>query len=240
MIDLPDRARLRRSLDRHPLVLLIYACAMRIDWVPVSAASLVAGVIALGLGTALLPGGDTASDSLNLVEQDDARWMAVSVLFFVAAVGMTLGIPAVLTLVPHKGSVLGLLGGGVFLIGCLGVAGYAMLLAFFRALALSDAVRPEALDDVIDNPGLSAFLISWVSAFYLGELLLALALLRAGTTPRWVPVLLIAHVVSLFLSALLPVLAGSWTIVLLCVGFAGTAIAANALRTPGDRGDSRS
>ncbi|WP_157551277.1 hypothetical protein [Nocardioides jensenii] len=200
---------------------------MRIDWVPASAASLVAGVTALGLGATLMPAGDSPADSLHMIEQEDFRWLAVSVLFFVAAVGMTLGLPAVLTLTPNRGSTLGLLGVAVFLIGCLGTAGYAMLLAFFRALALSDAVRAEALDDVVADPGLSGYLFAWVAAFYVGELLLALALLRARTTPRWIPMLLVAHVATLPLGALIPFLGASWTIVLLAVGFAGIAISAN-------------
>ncbi len=116
-----------------------------------------------------MPAGDSPADSLHMIEQEDFRWLAVSVLFFVAAVGMTLGLPAVLTLTPNRGSTLGLLGVAVFLIGCLGTAGYAMLLAFFRALALSDAVRAEALDDVVADPGLSGYLFAWVAAFYVAN-----------------------------------------------------------------------
>ncbi|QIX25598.1 hypothetical protein ncot_02570 [Nocardioides sp. JQ2195] len=207
---------------------------MRIDWVPASAASLIAGVTSLGLGAALLPGGDSAADSIGLVEQHDSRWLAVSLLFFIAAVGMTLGLPAILKLFPNRGFLLGIIGSGVFLIGCLGTAGYAMLLAFFRALALSNAIRPEAVGEVVDDPGLAGFLVVWIAAFFLGELLLGLALLRARTTPRWVPVLLIAHVATLPLSSLVPDLDGSWTIVLMCLGFAGAAIAANTRELPRD------
>lgn len=208
---------------------------MRIDWVPASAASLVAGVIALALASVLSPAGGTAADSLELVHDKDGRWLAVSVLFFVAAVALTLGLPAVLSLVQRRGTVLGLLGAAIFLVGCLGTAGYAMLLAFFRALALRDAVRADALDEVVADPGLNAFLLSWVAAFYLGELVLAIAVLRAGTAPRWIPSMILAHVATLPLTAVIPALEGRWTIVLMAVGFAGLAITANSLRTPDDR-----
>ncbi|KQZ75580.1 hypothetical protein [Nocardioides sp. Root151] len=201
---------------------------MRFDWVPASAASLIAGAVTLALGSTLLPGGDTPTESLHLVEQHDSQWLAVSVLFFIAAIALVLGLPAVLTLFQKRGGLLGLVGCCIFLIGCVGTAGYAMLLAFFRALALSGAVRAEALDEVVADPGLNGFLLGWVAAFYLGELLIGLALLRAGTTSKWVPALLLAHVATLPLGALAPRLFGSWTIVFMGVGFAGVAIAANS------------
>lgn len=204
---------------------------MRIDWVPASAASLIAGVIALALGATMLPQGDNAEATLELVRQNDGRWMAVSVLFFVAAAALTLGLPAILTLFRVRGALWALCAVGVFAVGCIGTAGYAMVLAFFRSLVLSDAVRGSALEDVTREVGLASLLLVWVVAFYLGELLFAIAFLRSGSVPRWVPVLLLAHVVTLPLGRTLPLFDGGWTIVLMAVAFAGIAITANSRET---------
>jgi hypothetical protein len=202
---------------------------MRVDWVPVSASALVAGVISLALGAILLPAGDgSASDSLRLVEEDGGRWLAVSALFFLASVAMTLGLPSILTLFTRRGSWLGMTALVVFSVGCIGTAGYATLLAFFRALVRTDSLRAESFADVTHDVGLSAFLYGWVAAFYLGELLLAFALMRAGTTPRWIPWLLILHVALLPVSSILPHLVQSATVLIMAVGFAGIAITANS------------
>jgi hypothetical protein len=201
---------------------------MRVDWVPVSASALVAGVTALALGAILLPTGNGgSSESLRLVEQNDGRWIAVSGLFFLASVAMTLGLPSILTLFDRRGSRLGMTALVVFAIGCIGTAGYAMLLAFFRALVLQNAIRDEAFTAVSKDAGLTAFLYGWVAAFYLGELLLALALLRAATTPRWVPWLLLLHVALLPMSGILPQPIRSGSVLVMAVGFAGIAITAN-------------
>ncbi len=201
---------------------------MRVDWVPVSASALVAGATALALGAILLPTGDgDSAQSLRLVEQNDGRWLAVSGLFFLASVALTLGLPSILTLFERRGSRLGMTALVVFSVGCIGTAGYAMLLAFFRALVLTGAINDEAFSDVTQDAGLNAFLYGWVAAFYVGELLLAVALMRAGTTPRWVPWLLILHVATLPLSSVLPEMLQSGSVLIMTVGFAGIAITAN-------------
>lgn len=202
---------------------------MRHDWVPASAAALVAGVAMLALGALLLPdtGGQVSGEVFSVIRRNDGRWLGVSVLFFGAAVAMIIGLPAVLTLFDRRGALLGLVGVGVFTIGCLGIAGYAMLLVFFRSLVLSNALRPRAFEEVTGEPALAGFLATWIIAFYLGELLIALALLRARATPRWVPLVMIVHVLSLGASEALPDTDLRWTIALLAIGFAGVAIAAN-------------
>ena len=176
----------------------------------------------------LLPHGEgDSAQVLRLVEQNNGRWLAVAGLFFLASVAMTLGLPCILTLFDRKGSKLGMIALVVFSIGCIGTSGYAMLLAFFRALVLTDAIRDETLPAVTHDPGLLLFLYFWVAALYLGELLLALALMLAQTTPRWVPWLLLLHVATLPLSSMLPQALQSGSVLLMTVGFAGIAITAN-------------
>ena len=201
---------------------------MRVDWVPVSASALVAGSTALALGAIMLPaGGGDSSESLRLVDQNDGRWLAVAGLFFLASVALTLGLPSILTLFHRRGSWLGMTALVVFAVGCIGTAGYAMLLAFFRALVRTDAINDQAFSDVTRDAGLNAFLYGWIAAFYLGELLLAIALLRAGTTPTWIPWMLIVHVGTFPLSPILPQGLQAATVLIMAVGFSGIAITAN-------------
>lgn len=201
---------------------------MDVDWVPYSATSLVAGASCLVVGAVLVPGESDSGASLQvLMEQDDARWLAVASFYFAAAVLLTIGIPALLTLLNRRATRVGLVGAGVFVVGCLGTAGYAMLLVLLRALVLSDSLVDVPLDALVSDAGLGVFLYGWVAAFYLGELLLGIALLRARTVRRWMPLLLLAHVAMLPVTAVLPQQLSAVTVLLSTAAFAGLGIVAN-------------
>lgn len=201
---------------------------MHVDWVPYSATSLVAGASALVVGAVLVPGDTDSGEALQIVMQHDSRWLAVAAFYFLGAVALTIGVPAVLTLLDSRSTRLGLLGAGVFVVGCLGTAGYAMLLVMIRALVRADALAEGSLNDLAADAGLGVFLYGWVAAFYLGELLLGIALLRARTTPRWMPGLLLAHVAALPVAVLLPQQVSAGTVLLSTLGFAGLGIAASS------------
>lgn len=201
---------------------------MRIDWLPFSASSLVAGATALAVGALLMPSTGDSGDALSIFDERGGLWLAVAGLYFLAAVGMTIGLPTILTLLDARTTKLGLAAVSVFAIGCIGTAGFAMLLAFFRALAKSGLVSDSGnLDQVTQDAGLGVFLYGWIAAFYLGELLIAVTLLRARTLPKWVPLLLLFHVLTFPLQQVLPDRVGSITILLLTIGFAGIGISAN-------------
>jgi len=199
---------------------------MRNDWVPASAAAFVTGAMALAFASLLLPSGSSTSDTLQVARNQDGRWLAAAVIFFIAAVALTLGLPAMLSVFERRGRTLGLLSAVVLAVGFLGIAGYAMLIVFFRAIALETPLTGAELDKAVHEAGLTVFLYGWIAAFYLGELLLGAALLRAGTTQRWVPIVLLAHVASLVVSSFLPKDVSSVLVLLLAVGFAGVAIEA--------------
>lgn len=199
---------------------------MRLDWVPVSAAALVTGAMALAFASLLSPTSDDSGDTLRIVQQADGRWMVVAVIFFIASVALTLGLPAALSVFPGRGRALSMVAGVVLAVGFLGTAGYSMLMVFFRSLVITGAIRDKALEDVTHEAGLTVFLVGWVVAFFLGELLLAIALLRARTTPTWVPVLLLLHVSSIFVNKHLPGPVSKVTVLLLAVALAGIAIQA--------------
>ena len=206
---------------------------MNTNWVPVSASALVIGALSLWLGSLLLPPTDDARATLDLVDQLDGQWLAIAMLFFLAGIGVLLGLPAIIVLFVPKVRWLGMTALAVFVVGASGTTGYAMLLVFLRALVQGDAIVPEAFNAAVSEPGLWGFLIAWIGAFYLGELLLAITLLRARTTPRWVPLLLLAHVAVLPVSNALPEWARDGSTLLLVVGLVGIAVTANgSLRAP--------
>jgi hypothetical protein len=194
------------------------------DWLPVSAALLLTGALALALGSFLLPSSDGAADTLRIVQQQGGQWMAVAVIFFLSSVFLTLGVPAILTLFQRRGWTLGLVSAVVLEVGFIGTAGFAMLMVFFRSLVITDAIRDQNINDIASEAGLAVFLYAWVVGLYLGELLLGIALLRAGTAPRWAAFALILHALSFPVSGLLPEFVAKATIFLLVAGFAGVAI----------------
>lgn len=200
---------------------------MKLDWVPYSASALVAGSIALAMGGLLMPTVADPADSLRIVQEQDGRWLAVAAMYFGAAIAMTVGLPTVLTLLGTRGAKLGLVGAGLLAVGFIGTAGYAMLLVLVRALALTGSIDAGGLDTLSQDIGLGSFLYTWVAAFYVGEALLAWALLLAGSTRRWVPALLLLHVLSLPASTLLPERLSSAAVLLVTVGFCGIGITAS-------------
>jgi len=199
---------------------------MRMDWIPASAAAFVTGAMALTFGSLLLPSGSSTADTLQVARDEDGRWLAAAVIFFIASVALTLGLPAAMSLFDRRGRTLGMVSAVILAVGFLGTAGYSMLIVFFRAIALETQLTGAELDEAVHEMGLTVFLYGWIAGFYLGELLLAIALLRAGTTQKWVPLVLIAHVASLVVSSVLPHSISSALVLLTAVGFAGVAIEA--------------
>jgi hypothetical protein len=196
--------------------------------VPVSAALLLTGALALCLGSFLLPSSDSAADTLRIVEEQGGQWFAAAAVFFLSAIFLTLGMPAILTLFPGRGWALGVISVIVLSFGFIGTAGFAMLMAFVRSLVIADALRYNGLETASTETGLVVFLYVWIGGLYLGELLLGIALVRARTTPRWVPIALILHVATLLVSSLLPEIVGKAAILFLLVGFAGIAVTATS------------
>lgn len=169
---------------------------MRWDWIPLSASALVVGVMALAFGALLNPvpaGGDSAQ-TVATVAMAGSRWLGMAVMYFLASVTLTLGLPAVLSLFEVRARALGVIAVSVLAVGFIGTSGYAMLLVFFRALVREDAIRTGTLDSVTKDAGLGIFLFGWVAAFYAGLFLLALALFVARRTPVWVPLLMLVFV----------------------------------------------
>src|SRR3954453_6285585 len=167
------------------------------DWVPASAALLLTGALALGLGGFLLPSSDSPMDSVRIVQDQGGQWLTVAAILFIASVFLTLGLPAVLTLFWKRGWTLAMVSAVVLEVGFIGTAGFAMLMVFFRSLVVTNAIVDKGINDVASEAGLTIFLYTWIVGLYLGELLLGIALLRGAGAPRWVAYALILHAAPL-------------------------------------------
>jgi len=147
-------------------------------------------------------------------------------LLFFASVCLTLGLPALLSLFDRRGRRLGTVAVGVFAVGTIGMSAYGMLLVFLRAAILNDLLRIDRLERVTQDTGLLIFLGVWLGCFYLGVLLLGIALLVARTTPRWVPFLILTYVASQVLGDVLGDLGTVLQFFVLAIAFTGAAVAA--------------
>ena len=61
---------------------------MRSDWVPLSASALVIGAMSLVFGLAAEPRGrrgELGAETLRVVNEDSARWLAMSVMYVLAS-----------------------------------------------------------------------------------------------------------------------------------------------------------
>ena len=202
---------------------------MRSEWLAASASALVVGAMALVLGFLLNPLSQEAGDlgdAVAVAERAAGRWLGMAILLFFASVCLTLGLPALMSLLDGRGRRLGAVAVGVFAVGTIGLASYGMLLIFLRAAVLNDLVRIDRLERVTEDTGLLIFLGVWVASFYLGVLLLGVALLVARTTPRWVPVLFLAYVLSQVVGDALGDLGTVIQFFVLAIAFTGAAVAA--------------
>lgn len=199
---------------------------MGTGWLPWSAASLASGAVLLVLGALSMPPTTEVGQVVDVVTHQDAAWLMASASLFLASVGLTMGLPAILWLFPRRHQAAGLVGLWIWAFGTIGTAGVAGLLILFRAVVRTVALSPDQVEALSRDRLLSLGLAAVSVAFYLGELVIALVLLRGRSVPRWVPVVILLHVAMAPLNHLLPVhLEGAHTIVL-GVGLMGIAVRA--------------
>ena len=200
---------------------------MRTDWVPFSASALVIGAMSMVLGAVLNPiAGDRGAAVLRAANHSEARWLGMSVMYFLASVFLTLGLPALLSLFVRRGRSLGVLSVGVFAVGTIGLSGFAMLLVFLRTLVIQDVLRAGSLDRLTEDVGLVVFLYGWIAGFYLGVLLIGIALFVSRKTAVWVPALLVVFVAVMPVSSHLGRVGSALQVLALAVAFTGIAVAA--------------
>jgi hypothetical protein len=201
---------------------------MRTDWVPFSASALVIGAMSLVLGAVLNPltgQGGRAAATLRAAGESDTRWLGMSVMYFLASIFLTLGLPALLSLFVRRGRSLGVVSVGVFALGTIGLSGFAMLMVFLRTLVTGGMLKTDNLDGLDEDLGLAIFLYGWIVGFYLGILLIAIALFVARKTPVWVPVLLVLFVAVMPISSQFGRVGSALQVLTLAIAFTGIAIA---------------
>lgn len=198
------------------------------DWLPISAAALLTGATALFFGAQMIPRPSGDGDLLRLAHENPDQWVALAILLTVAALGLVVGVPSLFTLFQRRGFRTGLGAAVCLCIGAVMLAAMAQVLVVFRALALNDRVTTATIQAVVDDPLQRWMVLAGFGVFYLGELLLALALLRARTTPAWVPWTLLLHLALVPTTALgLPELARDAGALFLAAGLVGAGVSAN-------------
>jgi hypothetical protein len=199
--------------------------AVRSGWLAWSAASLVIGAMALTLAASMNPNpsGVDARQVLEVAMMPDGLWVGMAAALVLASIALMFGLPTLWTACGDRPGLLGVLALSVYSLGVLGCAGYAVLLVFVRALAVEDALRPGGLARVIGDDLVSLVLFGWVICFYLGGLLLALAMLRARRLAVWVPVVLLVTLALLPMASMLGRVGQVLQVLMLTVAFTGVA-----------------
>jgi hypothetical protein len=209
---------------------------VRPDLIVFSASALVVGVMCLVFGSALNPSepGAGVTAAVRVATDHSGRWLGMAVLWFCASIALTVGLPAILSLFQTRAHRIGIVGVGVMSIGAIGTSGFAMLLVFVQALANNDAIRVTGMDEVVADDGLGIFLWSWATGFYLGSILVAIALIIARTTHLWVPIALLGYVVLRPLDGIVGEVGPIVRQFALVLAFTGIAVAAvsQTQRTP--------
>lgn len=201
---------------------------VRTEWLALSASALVIGVTALFFGARLTPRPTGDGSILRLASADPDLWTAAALVLFVAAVGMLFGISCMAPLVRRRGFALGISAMGFIAFASVVLAGFSMQLVLLRGLSLEGGVGADTMVAAMEDPLQQLLLKSGFAAFYLGELLGAWALWLAATTPRWVPLAFVAHLLAVLVGVRLDVPGLTDAAALLMVaGFAGVAVSAN-------------
>lgn len=174
---------------------------MRTEWLPASAAALLVGATALFLSSLSIP--RPFGDGVVLQEVVDSpdQWLAPVLVLLLAAGGLIVGMPCLLSLFPGRGSMTGYLGTLLLAMGALALGGFAQQMLLLRSLSQRTEISDVTVTEVMADQLQSGLFVGGFIAFYLGELLVAHGLYRARTTPRWIPVLLVAHVVVALVAA---------------------------------------
>ena len=199
--------------------------AARSGWLAWSAASLVIGTVALTLAASVNPNpsGVDARQVLEVAMMPDGIYVGMAAALFLASIALMFGLPTLWAACGDRPGLLGVLAVSVYSLGVLGCAGYAGLLVFVRALAVADLFRPGGLARVIDDDLVSVVLFGWVTCFYAGGLLLALAMFRSRQLAAWVPVVLVVSLALLPMASMLGRIGQVLQVLMLTVAFTGVA-----------------
>lgn len=196
------------------------------------AASLVAGITLAAISLLLQPEfPDDPAEYLDRLAESTLAPIGLQ-LFVLSQVFWAVGLVGLGHAASRRSPVFGTLGAVFGALGAFGHAVYggATLVTFSMARYAAEGGDADAAQAAFDSTQGGAFIPYLVFGLFgtiLGMVLIAVALLRSGIAPRWVPIAVLAWVVIEFL---LPnVLPGVWTtylsLVVGLVAFAGAALA---------------
>ncbi|GGD06161.1 hypothetical protein [Nocardioides daphniae] len=201
---------------------------MRNEWLAVSAAALVIGATALFFGSHLTPRPTGDGAILRLVHADPDAWTTAAVVLMVASTGLLFGVSSMTPLVRGRGVVPGIVGLLLLAFAAVVLAGFAMQLVLLRALSVEGGVDADSMAAAMRDPLQQGMLKVGFGAFYVGEVMLALAFLRSATTPRWVPALFLLHVAAMAVAVAADIgFLEDLPSILMVAAFVGAAICAN-------------
>lgn len=196
-------------------------------WLPWSAASLASGAVLLVLGALAMPPTSEVGQVIVALDQQDAAWLMASASFFLSSVALTMGLPAILFLIPERRHVSAMVGLWIWGVGTIGTSALAAFLILFRATVRVVEISPKDVEELSRDPVLSLSLLFVVGSFYLGELVVALVLLGSAVVPRWIPVLLLLHVALAPVNELLPDELQGFQAIVLGLALMGVAVKAS-------------
>jgi hypothetical protein len=200
------------------------------EYISGSAGLLAVGAVLLVVGYAFNPLPQEGPITSQTVAASDLEgpFLLSCMALLIAAVCLTLGVVALVSLMAPRDRLLRVLAGIVFAAGTIGMAGYAMVMVFIRALVLNGALSLDDIGEAVDDPTVVAA-VGFILVGFLGGLILAAwALWRGRQAPRWVPAVMLVFVAS----QLAPIPGATFTVIqflVLATGLAGAAIAANDL-----------
>ena len=183
----------------------------------------------LVLAALAMPSVADPGELIGAAERDGEAWLMAAVAFFLASIGLTMGLPAILTMFPGRLQSACLAGVWLWAVGTIGTAAVAAMLILFRATVRTGVLTDDAVAEMSRDHALVALLLAVVGAFLLGELVVALLLLRSRVAPRWVPIVLLVHVVLAPINHLAPIGVQGLPSLLLGVGLMGVAVRATEL-----------
>ncbi len=181
----------------------------------------------LVLGALSMPPTSEVGQVIVALDQQDAAWLMASASFFLASVALTMGLPAILFVLPPRRHVAAMVGMWIWAVGTIGTSALAAFLILFRATVRVVEISPEDVEQLSRDRVLSLSLLFVIGSFYLGELVVALVLLRTSVVPRWIPALLLLHVALAPVDSRLPEDLQGFQAVVLGVALMGVAVKAS-------------
>jgi hypothetical protein len=154
---------------------------------------LIAGSLLIFIGVLVQPSlGPDSATALAAADGSPGQLLAATLIFMLSVILLIPGLLGLMRLLTERGAVLGQIGGGLSVVGCICLAAYHTGHAFMIEMARDSTLRPEMvalLDSVNQGAYATVVVILLLLGFGIGPLVLLAGIYRAGFAPTWVIVL---------------------------------------------------